>query len=350
MQRAYAVDFRSPVTRAGRLRERLWRDWCFARVVLQQFVWRFVLLAAVLLSGTLLFWKFEGHAPTKALYFTWSLVTGQPPESFPAHWPLQAAFFVVPVLGMLVILESIVEFALLLRDRRRQERSWHLMMAKHLSDHVLLVGLGRLGYRTYTVLRRLGEAVVIIERNDKNQFLDELRREGVPVLLGDARDDQLLIEANVAKAKSIVLATTDDLANLEAALDARRYNPNIRVVLRMFDPKMADKVREGFNIQLSMSQSGIAAPAFATAALDRTIEGSAVVNHELVVMKRWVVSADGPLAGRTVLDVMEQFSVNAVEHRTAAGAVHLFPKPQTRLAGGDELLVQGLYQSLKALG
>ena len=87
----------------------------------------------------------------------------------------------------------------------------------------------------------------------------------------------------------IILATDDDLANLEVALDARRINPGIRVVLRMFDQNMADKIRDGFNIYTAMSQSAISAPAFATAALDRAIVNSFMVNDALIVMQRWIV-------------------------------------------------------------
>ena len=75
---------------------------------------------------------------------------------------------------------------------------------------------------------------------------------------------------------------------------------------------MADKIRDGFDIHIAMSQSAISAPAFATAAIDRSIINSFVVDDLLVVMKRWVVSAmsahgapfsrqdSGPGAERTI--------------------------------------------------
>jgi voltage-gated potassium channel len=329
-----------------RFHERLRREWCFFRLLVRQFRVRSLLILLTLCGGAFLFWKFEGHSPARALHYTYLLVFGEPPEELPAHWALRVVFFATPVIGLTIVLESIVEFALLVRDRRRQERSWCAMMAKTMRDHVVLVGLGRLGYRTFVLLRQLREPVVVIELNAENNFLDYVRQDGSPVIVGDARQDQILTDANVEHARSIILATTDDLANLEVALDARRLNPGIYVVMRMFDPNMAEKVRDGFKIHSAMSQSAVAAPVFATAALDRTIEHSTVVGDELLVMQRWAVSAENGLSGMTVGQVMESIGAAVVEH-ASAGNKKMFPPPTTPLRPGDEVLLHGPYERLR---
>ncbi|MCA9309564.1 MAG: NAD-binding protein, partial [Phycisphaerales bacterium] len=243
---------------------RLWREWCFARAVFAHLRWRLLLLLGLLVIGGWLFRVLEPEqdlSVAESMYFTWSLIFGEPPEDFPENVILQSLFFIVPILGLTVIIEALIDLALMARDRRRYEPSWCRIMTRTLSDHVILVGLGRLGIRTYRLLREMGVAVVVIEKNAANQFLDEVRRDGAPLFVGDARDESYLEHAGVEKAMSIVVATSDDLANLECALDARRLAPGIRVVLRMFDQNMADKVREGFNISLAMSPAAISAPA-----------------------------------------------------------------------------------------
>ena len=291
----------------------------------------------VLLGGGLLFQQFE---PTKKLslpaatFYTWSLVFGQAPEDFPPSRILQAMFFVVPILGLTVILEGIVDLALTLRDRRRHERGWCTMMASSLTNHIVLVGFGRLGYRTFLLLRRLGEKVVVVERDEKSEFLDELRREGSPLLIGDARREYMLEAANIGKARSIVLATNDDLANLEIALDARQMAPSIRVVLRMFDQNMADKIHDNLNIENAMSQSAMSAPGFATAAIDPATVNSFVVGDHLVVMQRWRVREEGRLSGKTIGELCEAHGIGVVEHRPQGGAAQLFPSQATRLQPG----------------
>lgn len=332
-------------------RERFWREWCFLLVLWRMVRWRVLIIAIVLIGGAAMFRAFEPgrHTYTHALYCVWSLVFGEPPEEFPQHRALQVLFFVVPILGVILILETIVEFVLTLRDRKRQERSWCKTMTHAMDKHIVLIGLGRLGYRTFLLLRRLGEQVAVIERNPNNEFVEDVRREGSPVFIGDGKREEVLLEANIANAAAIILATTDDLANLEAAMDARKYNPNIRVVLRMFDPRMAEKVRTGFNIKVALSQSAISAPLFATAALEADLAASAIVDDELLLTQRWAVKAGGPLAGKTVGEAIEAYSVGVTEHRPVGGAKRLFPPPRTPLQAGDEVLLQGTFDTLGKL-
>ena len=342
---------RTPARTRNRLRARLWREWCFVRAVGRRRRASLFVLFALLAGGAGLFRFFEHHDPPlsflKAMFYTWSLVFGQPPEPFPESGVLQGLFFLVPIIGLTVIIEAIVEISQMLRDRRRNEETWCKIMASSMKDHILLVGLGRLGIRTFHILRRLGHDVVVLERNGDAPFLDEVRRDGSPILIGDARREAFLVDANVADARSIVLATTDDLANLEIALDARRLNPKIRVVMRMFDPNMAEKVKEGFQIRTVMSAASLAAPAFAVAALERDIVSSSVVDDTLVVTRRWTATKGAPITGRTVADLMRDYGIGIVERKAKGGASRLFPPPETRIDEGDVLLVQGAFDVIE---
>jgi Trk K+ transport system NAD-binding subunit len=329
---------------------RLWAEWCFFRVCFRHFRLRFLLMAIILLTGAVLFRWLEpekNHSLAKATYYTFSLIFGEPPEDFPKSRVLQSLFFIVPILGLTVIIEGVIDFALIVRDRRKFERTWCKMLAESFHNHIVLVGLGRLGVRTFMTLRRLGAAVVVIERDPDNQFLDEVRRDGSPLLIGDARREALLVDANIAGARSIVLATNDDMANLEAALDARKINADIRVVLRMFDQNMADKVRDGFNIHLAMSQSAISAPTFATCAMAPATVNSFIVGDTVVAMQRWIVREGGPLCGQTIAEIMRNQRVTIVEHHRPTQDPTICPNPDTLLEAGDGLMVQGPLSTLE---
>lgn len=335
---------------------RAWREWCFARSILERLWLRLTILLVVLAAGALAFHQIdpENH-PTAAssLYATYALIFANPVEDFPSHPLLQTLFFLVPIVGLTVIIEGIVETASLVRDRQRNERAWCRIMAESMRDHIILVGLGRLGYRTYTVLRRMASNVIVLELDGSNQFLSDVRRDGVPLFLGDARRESLLVDANVTEARAIILATTDDLANLEIALDARRLNPQIRVVLRMFDQNMADKIKDGFNIHQAMSQSALAAPAFAIAALERGIVASTVIDGRLVVTVAWQVRDGGPLDGKSVSQVLAQHGITIVRYLPAsdtAGQAVLFPSPDVILQGGDQVHLQGVYERIREIG
>lgn len=351
MPALHVEALRLPARRRHPADSRWWREWCFARMMWSHFWKRLLVMLGILALGATCFLAFDDrpHTLAEAAYFTWSLVFAEPPAPFPDRVALQALYFLIPVLGLTVIIEGIVDFALTLRERHRRERSWCATMAAAYTDHIVLVGLGRLGFLVFKLLRRLGEAVVVIERDANNEFLADVRRDGSPLLIGDARREAILEDANVRKAKSIILATDDDLANLEVALDARRLAHGIRVVLRMFDQHMADNVRDGFSIRMAMSQSAISAPMFAMSAIEKGIVGTFVVGDELVVMQRWVVHAAGPLVGKSVADLMSAYGFGVVELRHADGPGRLFPPPNTVLAEDDRLIVQGPLEALEAL-
>lgn len=336
----------------GGLRWRLFRDWCLLRALGRRLRLRLLVLVAVLLLGGSVFYIIpSGSTPSflDAVYAAFGLVFGDHPAILPKHWLLRAMHFVLPVVGLGVVLEGIVEIGALLRDRRTNERTWSIVMAESLSDHVILVGLGRVGYRTYLTLHRLGIPVVVIDFDDKAEFLSEVRRDGAPILIGDARREALLDEAGIARARAVVVATNNDLVNLEVALDARQKRPDIRVVMRMFDQNMADKVHAGFDIRAVLSTAALAAPTFAAAAVVGNVIATTLLDDELLVTVRIQVRDEDPWCRRSLADVAKQHRLCVLGHRRGANKMALFPDATLIPAPGDELIVQGLYDELLEL-
>ena len=117
------------------------------------------------------------------------------------------------------------------------------MVASTYRDHVVLCGLGHLGIRILEQYVQAGVGVVVIEKDEQNHFLAKAREWNVPVLLRNMKEDQGLIEAGIARTPApVVIGTNDDIANLEVALDARRMNPRIRILIRLFDQQLAGKL------------------------------------------------------------------------------------------------------------
>jgi hypothetical protein len=78
---------------------------------------------------------------------------------------------------------------------------------------------------------------------------------GVPVLVRDIKEDQALVDAGISRARALILATNDAMGNLEVALDARRMNPRIRVVMRMFDDQIALKVAGSMKVDAALNHT-----------------------------------------------------------------------------------------------
>jgi TrkA-N domain/Ion channel len=128
----------------------------------------------------------------------------------------------------------------------------------HLKDHIILCGLGRLGYFIAEELLQKGEKLIIIEQNEDGRYLDYFRQLGAGIYIGDGRLSKVLDDTNVAQARALISVINDDSINLEIGLNSRSFQPGIRLILRIFDEQMAKKIKEYLNIHLTLSASDIA--------------------------------------------------------------------------------------------
>lgn len=330
----------------------LWRD---TRVLARQFRTSLIAFAALLCIGTLSLKLFYAYPGTEqhlgwmdAVYATFMLLLAETPLPFPrASW-LQILFFITPIVGLAVAADGVLRFGVALFNRRERKEAWQVAIASTYRNHIVVCGLGKVGYRVTKELLRLGEDVVGIERNPDIPFLEELQQMNVPVLLGDARTRDILEKASVQEASAIVACTQDDLTNLDIALDAREIKPDIKVVMRMFDGKLAEKVRRGFGIRTAFSTSALAAPAFAAAATRAKIDQSFYVDDVLMNVARAMIQEGSALDGRTVAWVEEELDLTIVLHENQ-DAVDPHPAPDVTLQAGDCVVVFASLESLARL-
>ncbi|HSG24404.1 MAG TPA: cation:proton antiporter, partial [Azonexus sp.] len=101
---------------------------------------------------------------------------------------------------------------------------------KYLEGQVVLVGYGRVGRRIALALSERGIPYVVAEQN--REQVETLRQQGVPAVSGDAVEPSVLIQAHIAHAAMLVIATPDPINVRQIADIARALNPTIEIVLR----------------------------------------------------------------------------------------------------------------------
>ncbi|MGK6307789.1 YbaL family putative K(+) efflux transporter [Variovorax sp. DT-64] len=102
--------------------------------------------------------------------------------------------------------------------------------AKYLSRQVVLVGYGRVGRRIAAELAAHDLPFVVVEQN--RELVEKLRAEGRAAVWGDAADPAVLIQAHIARARVLVVATADAI-NVRQMIEASRtLNPAIQTVIR----------------------------------------------------------------------------------------------------------------------
>ncbi|MFO0863340.1 MAG: NAD-binding protein [Gemmataceae bacterium] len=167
--------------------------------------------------------------------------------------------------------------------------------------HVVVCGLGNVGFRVLQDLVRQGKSVVAIERNRDNPFVATARRLGAAVVIGDATVREVLRQANAPASLSLIAATNNELANLEVVLLARELEPSLRVVLRLIDPQLARTLRETADVRLALSIPELAAPAFVAALFGDRLRGVMLIDGKLYAAVELTLQADDThLLGRSV--------------------------------------------------
>jgi CPA2 family monovalent cation:H+ antiporter-2 len=113
---------------------------------------------------------------------------------------------------------------------------------ERLTGQVVLVGYGRVGKRIAEELTRQGVHYVVAEQN--REMVEDLRRRDQPAVAGNAADPAVLIQAHIARAAMLVIATPDTFHVRSMIEIAKALNPSIRCVVRTHSEEEASLLRE----------------------------------------------------------------------------------------------------------
>jgi len=302
--------------------------------MLREFRWPMMVFAALVLGGGALFSATMDLPYGEACFGAYMLIFVQPNLKFPNHWYDQTLFFLMPIIGLGAVADSVVRLGYLVFSRKRKLQEWWIMEASTMRNHIVLCGLGRVGYRIAQQLLAAKEQVVAIEKDGESMFVEEMQDLGVPVLIGEARLKKNLLLANLEQARAIILATNDDLTNLDAALTAREIKPDIRVALRLFDETLASKVANQFHMPV-ISTSQVSAPAFVAAVTGRNVHQCFQLDGQTIHVADVRVFRLPP---QTVSALQKSFGVSVLLLKKGGGNAAM-PDPDARVQGGDTIVV-----------
>ncbi len=327
-----------------------WRD---TALLLHDFRAPLLLFAVLIVGGGLLYFYLAQQAGesvdsrAEAVYIVLTMVFMQASGNFPRTWYLQIFYFAMPVIGIGILAQGLADFGVLFFNRKSRGKEWQMAVASTFSNHIVLVGLGHLGYRVVRQLHEMNQDVVVIEAEPRDDLVADLRPLDIPILQGDGRREAMLDAAGIKRARVLVLCTQNDNLNMQIAVKARSLKPEIRVIMRIFDDDFARALEKQFGFQ-ALSATGMAAPVFAATAAGIDISQPITVEGQPLSLARLDVAQKSKLADLSVSQVEQNYNVSVVLLRHANGR-DLHPAGDKHLAVSDTLAVLGGPTEIKRL-
>lgn len=209
--------------------------------------------------------------------------------SGPVPWELELARLLAPATAGYTALRAM---AILFREHLERFR------VRFLRGHVVICTLGRKGLLLAKSLRQRGDQVVIVEEDAENDLIGTAREYRALVLIGDARDPQVLRRAGVSRARHVVAVSGSDGVNAEVAVCSRglvadRRGGPLSCLVHIVDPQLCGLLRmqaigrrreETFRVDFfNVFESGARAVLLDHPVIGATRDGVASAGHIAIV-------------------------------------------------------------------
>lgn len=203
-----------------------------------------------------------------------------------------------------------------------------------MKPRIIVCGLGHTGHKIFCLLRQQGAIVVGISDRP-------IRSETSEVVVGNLQAASTLLAAGIQKAHTLVIAGNDDAINLAVLMQARILNPQIRIINRLFNTSLGDRIDHTLPEHASMSVSALAAPVFAFAALGNRAIGQLRLFDRTWPIHEEYIDENHPWLDRKLSDLWNDRSRMLIYYLPAANKTDLVSAVLAgrRCQKGDRLIV-----------
>ncbi|MBK9142206.1 MAG: potassium channel protein [Candidatus Melainabacteria bacterium] len=316
----------------------------------RRFVSDFIKLLLLVVFGTVGFMLVERWSFLDSLYMTViTLTTVGYGEVHPLDTNGKIYAVVLILIGAGVVLYILSDMVELLIDINLGRRMKYRIIK--LRDHQIVCGFGRTGQEVAEHFRENRIPFVVVEQDP--QVVREAEDMGMLVLEGDASTDEVLLDAQISKARGIVCALPDDTQNTFIALTAKGLNETIDIVSRAANPGSEAKLRRA-GARMVISPYVICGQRLAAAVTHPLVtEFLDVVMHtpgKDLRMEQFPLHPPSRLIGMTLRSAnIKQRSGVMILAVKQNGKLITNPVPDLVFGAGDELIALGAQQELEKL-
>lgn len=336
------VARRRRVSRGWRLLRAIWRN---TLVVWREFRAPIVVFVVAVFGGGWFYGELLVQAGYDRLpyidlpYTMVALMIFETPTELPHEPQLAAFWYLMPLVATYVAGRGVFDIVRLFFRAEGRRNSWERALASTYRNHVIVLGVGHLGLRVIRALVLMGAEVVAIDWETTPEKDAELARLGVPLVLGDGRLAATMQAAAIRQAQAFIVCTANDYMNLEVTMRARDLNPEMPIVVRMWEDQFAAQIRRFFNVKAVLSATELAAPSFAGSALGIEITQTLTINGEDYSMIRLEVAPGSFLDGAAIGMLQQENDMDIVLHGPNEGEVQVHPASDVLVQAGDTLVI-----------
>jgi voltage-gated potassium channel Kch len=204
-----------------------------------------------------------------------------------------------------------------------------------MKPRIIVCGLGRTGHKIFCLLKQQGAIVTgISDRQIMSEYADEL-------IIGDLRSPATLVSAGIKQSHTLILSHDDDAVNLAILTQARLLNPRIRIINRLFNTMLGERLDQTLPDHVSMSVSSLAAPIFSFAALGNKAIGQLKLYNQTWPIQEFIIDENHPWRGLKLSELWDNPSRMLIYYLPAKGEMDLVSAviEGQRLQIGDHLIV-----------
>ncbi|QSJ17939.1 NAD-binding protein [Nostoc sp. UHCC 0702] len=204
-----------------------------------------------------------------------------------------------------------------------------------MKPRIIVCGLGRTGYKIFRLLRQQGAIVVGIHHQP---IPGEVAGD---VIVGELHAAATLTAALIQEADTLVIASCDDAVNLSIMMQARVLNPQIRIINRLYNTNLGDRLDQTLPNHLSMSVVGLAAPVFTFVALGNQAIGQIKLFQQTWPIKEEYIDENHPWLGCKLSDLWDDTSQMMIYYLPVQGEMDLISAVLSgqELKLGDRLII-----------
>jgi Trk K+ transport system NAD-binding subunit len=215
------------------------------------------------------------------------------------------------------------------------------------NNHIVVIGLGRVGKQVAMFLRDWNKPVVGVD----NVSLEANVLPQMPLVVDDWSN--ALSQVNLATARSVVVATNNEMLNLEIGIMAQNINPKIPVIIRTSDFRFSHDIEQLLPKAKITAKilciHAISAEVFVGTAFGENILELLRLNEQTILVTEYTIEPKDDLNGLLLSEIAYGYQVVPISYRKSSQEFLLMPPYNTKLQVGDSLLFLATIESLQKI-